>query len=204
MSRPHRLLFATTNSGKADELRAYLEDLPVEVLVTADLSDPPEIVEDRETLAGNARKKAEMLFEHAGIPTVADDTGLEVDALDGRPGVRSARFAGPDASDADNRDHLLEALDSAADRSARFRTVLAYVTEEGTRFYEGICAGTILREERGTGGFGYDRLFRPSEREATFAEMDPEQKNAISHRGRALRSFVEALEADLRTDSGGS
>lgn len=194
-SRP--LLFATTNAGKAEELAAYLDERSIELRILADLDDPPAVTEDRDTLRGNARKKAEVLFERVGVPTVADDTGLEVDALDGAPGVRSARFAGTNVSDAENRRHLLERLEGIDDRSARFRTVLAYVTGNGIRYFEGVCEGTILREGRGTGGFGYDRLFRPSGHEETFAEMSTEQKNRISHRGRALRSFARAIDAGV-------
>lgn len=197
MTEPRRLLFATTNAGKAEELAAYLNGLPVDLRFLADLEDPPEVAEDGETLESNAHKKAEVLFERVGYPTVADDTGLEVDVLDGAPGVRSARFAGPDVTDEDNRRRLLEVLEGETDRSARFRTVLAYVTDEGTRLYEGVCEGRILTEERGTGGFGYDRLFLPEGHDRTFAEMETETKNEISHRGRALRRFVRAIEEEI-------
>jgi len=150
----------------------------------------PDVVEDRDTLEGNAAKKAETIM------TLADDTGLEVQALDGAPGVWSARWAGPDCSPEDNRKKLLQELLDQNDRRARFRTVIALATPAGTSLYEGVCEGEITTREYGRAGFGYDALFRPDGYSQTFAEMDAAVKNAVSHRGRALGALLAALEAD--------
>ncbi len=190
-----QLIFATSNPGKADELRHYLRESSIDVQALRDLEDPPAVVEDQPDLRGNARKKAEAIFDHTGLPTVADDTGLEVAALDGRPGVHSARFAGPSADDAANRAKLLEVMRGEYDRRARFRTVLAFVRNGGVQYFEGVCEGVILPDEHGTGGFGYDPLFLPHGREYTFAELSKAEKNKISHRGRALEKFAKALRA---------
>lgn len=191
------IVLATRNPGKIAELRALLADLPVELVSAAEVADAPEVEEDAPTLEGNARKKAQALRLHTGLPALADDTGLEVDALGGAPGVRSARFAGPDADDAANRARLLRDLDGAADRAARFRTVLAFADGEDVRFFEGVCEGRITDTERGEGGFGYDALFQPEGGTRTFAEMPAEAKNAVSHRGRALRAFADFLHERL-------
>ena len=198
MSSLLTLLLATRNPGKVRELRALLADLPVTLRTPADLDVPPAVEEDRPTLEGNARKKARTLHAHTGLPTLADDTGLEVDALDGRPGVHSARYAGPDADDAANRAQLLRALDGASDRRAQFRTVVAWMDEDGTeRTFEGVCRGRIIEEERGAGGFGYDALFVPDGHTQTFAELSAAEKNRISHRARALQRFVAFLRDRL-------
>jgi len=156
----------------------------------------PDVVEDRDTLEGNAAKKAETIMKFTGYPTLADDTGLEVKALDGAPGVWSARWAGPDCSPEDNRKKLLQELLDQNDRRARFRTVIALATPAGTSLYEGVCEGEITTREYGRAGFGYDALFRPDGYSQTFAEMDAAVKNAVSHRGRALGALLAALEAD--------
>ena len=188
-----RLVLATRNPGKVAELRARLAGLDVDLVSAADL-DAPAVEEDADTLRGNAEKKARALYGHAGHAALADDTGLEVDALDGRPGVRSARYAGPDASDEDNRRHLLAELAGAPTRTARFRTVLAYADADGVHFFDGVCEGLITTEEEGTGGFGYDPVFRPTAGDGrTFAQMSAEEKNRISHRGRALDAFAAWL-----------
>lgn len=191
------IVLATRNPGKIAELRALLADLPVELVSAAEVAGAPEVEEDAPTLEGNARKKAQALRLHTGLPALADDTGLEVDALGGAPGVRSARFAGPHADDAANRARLLRDLDGAADRAARFRTVLAFADGEAVRFFEGVCEGRVTDAERGEGGFGYDALFQPEGETRTFAEMPAEAKNAVSHRGRALRAFADFLHERL-------
>lgn len=187
------LLLSTRNSGKVAEIAQALEGLPVRLLTPADVTDAPEVEEDKPTLEGNARKKAETLHRHTGLPTLADDTGLEVEALDGRPGVYSARYAGPQATDADNRACLLEELANQTNRTARFRTVLAFVEDGEAHLFEGICSGRILETERGTGGFGYDALFVPDGYTHTFAELTKTEKNAISHRGQAVHQFADFL-----------
>ena len=188
-----RLVLATRNRGKVAELAARLGT--AELVSAADLPDAPDVEEDADTLRGNAEKKARALFAHTGLPALADDTGLEVDALGGAPGVRSARFAGEAATDADNRRHLLRQLEGAPSRTARFRTVLAYVDDAGLQTFDGVCEGEILPAEAGAGGFGYDALFRPADGDGrTFAQMAAEEKNAISHRGRALDAFVAWMD----------
>jgi XTP/dITP diphosphohydrolase len=194
MSPIRRLVLGTGNAGKVEELRALLADLPIELVPGSSLAAPPDVVEDADTLTGNARKKAEAYRAAAGLPALADDTGLEVAALDGRPGVHTARFAGPDATPADNKRKLLDVLDGADDRRARFRTVVALVDDDGrAHTFEGVCEGTITTTPRGDGGFGYDPLFRPDGHEQTFAEMPSAAKNEISHRRKAL----DALRAFL-------
>ena len=189
-----RLVLATRNAGKVAELEARLAGLGVELVSAAALDDAPEVEEDAETLRGNAEKKARALWGHTGRPSLADDTGLEVDALDGAPGVRSARYAGEDADDEANRRKLLAELAGASTRTARFRTVLAYADGDGVRYFDGVCEGLIATEEEGAGGFGYDALFRPADGDGrTFAQMRTDEKNRISHRGRALDAFAAWL-----------
>jgi XTP/dITP diphosphohydrolase len=192
-----RIVLATRNPGKVAELRALLADLPVDLVSAAEVEGAPDVEEDAPTLEGNARKKAEALHRHAGLPALADDTGLEVDVLGGAPGVHSARFAGPDADAERNRARLLRDLEGAANRQARFRTVLAFADGGDVQFFEGICEGQITEAERGEDGFGYDALFQPEEEARTFAEMPAVAKNQISHRGRALRSFAVFLRDRL-------
>jgi len=194
MQRPSFLVLATGNPGKVDELRDLLADLSLTLIPASDLDDPPTVTEDADTLAGNARKKARTFYEHTGQSTLADDTGLEVAALDGRPGVHTARFAGPNATPDDNKRRLLEVMDGIDDRRARFRTVVALIDPTGTAHtFEGVCEGTITTAPRGDGGFGYDPLFQPDGHDQTFAEMPPAAKNEISHRRRALDALHKFL-----------
>jgi XTP/dITP diphosphohydrolase len=187
-----QLVCASANPDKVAEIQALLADA-VELLPRP--TDVPDVVEDADTLVGNARLKAAALVRATGRAAVADDTGLEVDALGGRPGVHTARYAGVGCSYADNRAKLLLDLAGVADRAAAFKTVALVMWPDGTELaVERVCPGTITTTERGVGGFGYDAIFRPDEGEgATFAEMDLAAKNAISHRGRAFRTLVEAL-----------
>ena len=197
MPEEMQLVLATRNQGKVAEMRALLGGLPIRLLSAAELPGAPDVEEDAPDLEGNARKKAEALHAHTGLPALADDTGLEVEALDGRPGVHSARFAGPGADDAANRARLLEELGSQTHRAAQFRTVIALAEADGVRHFEGVCRGRIIAEERGTGGFGYDALFVPEGETRTFAELSKHEKNAISHRGRALRQVAAYLRDRL-------
>lgn len=193
MSKP-RLVFATRNPGKVREIAQMLSDY-YDIVGLDAIGCTEDIPETAPTIPGNAIQKAEYVLEHYGAHCFADDTGLEVTALDGAPGVHTARYAG-EAKDADaNMAKLLDALDGAADRTARFRTVIALTTPEGTRIFEGVCEGHIAAQRSGTEGFGYDPLFVPEGGSATFAEMDAADKNAISHRGRAVRAMVEELKA---------
>lgn len=189
------LVLATKNPGKVAELRRLVAPNGIEVRSLVDDESAPDVVEDAPTLRGNALKKALTIAQYAKCASLADDTGLDVDALNGAPGVRSARFAGEDATDADNRKKLLAALDGAPSRSARFRTVLCYVLDDGEpAFFEGVCEGIIIDEERGEQGFGYDSVFVPRDGDGrTFAEMSAEEKNRLSHRAKALEQFVDAV-----------
>jgi XTP/dITP diphosphohydrolase len=196
VSRPE-IVCASANPDKVAEIAAILEG---SVTLLERPASVPDVVEDADTLVGNARLKAAAICAATGQPALADDTGLEVDALGGRPGVRSARYAGEGASYADNRRLLLAELagvDDPAGRTARFRTVALVRWPDGSELIaEGVCEGRITTVEHGTGGFGYDAVFAPSEGGgATFAEMGEQAKNAISHRGRALRALAGLLAA---------
>lgn len=190
-----RLVLASGNKDKIEELRTILQPLGITLLSTYDFPDLKEVSEDKQTLEGNALKKARYTAGETGLPAVADDTGLEVDALDGEPGVYSARYAGEEASYLDNMNKLLEELSSipTTERTARFRTVVAFIDSDREQTFHGVCDGRILKEPRGSGGFGYDPVFQPREYRKTFAELSPEQKHEISHRGRAIAKFVEWL-----------
>ena len=186
-----RLVLATNNPGKAAEIADILTD--VEVVPRPD--HLPEPVEDADTLLGNARIKARSLAEATGEPAVADDTGLEVDALGGAPGILTARYAGDDATYEDNWRKLLRDLEGVADRRARWRTVALVCWPDGTEVWaEGTCDGTIAPGPRGAQGFGYDPVFIPDGGDGrTFAELSREEKNVVSHRGRAFRALADAL-----------
>ena len=187
-----RIVCASANPHKVEELARLL---PSWVDLVARPSDIGDIDEDAPTLEGNAIIKAVEIANHASEWAISDDTGLEVEALNGAPGVRSARFAGEQATDAENRALLLAKLDGVTNRSARFRTVVALVSSKGDiHFVGGECAGTIAESERGDSGFGYDSLFVPTDGDGrTFAEMSGSEKDAVSHRGRALAQVPELL-----------
>ncbi|MEI6199322.1 MAG: RdgB/HAM1 family non-canonical purine NTP pyrophosphatase [Actinomycetota bacterium] len=187
-----RIVCASANPHKVEE---FARMLPSWVDLAPRPSDMGDIDEDAPTLEGNAIIKAVEIANHASEWAIADDTGLEVDALNGAPGVRSARFAGEHATDAENRALLLSKLDGLTNRSARFRTVVALVSSKGDiHFVGGECVGTIAESERGDGGFGYDSLFIPADGDGrTFAEMTGSEKDAVSHRGRAISQLPELL-----------
>ena len=202
------LVVATGNRGKLEELRALLAGLPVEVRSVGEMfEEPPVVVEDGDTFAANATKKARTVAHATMMLTLADDSGLEVDALGGRPGVRSARFAHERATDAENNAALLAALDALGDPPApqgfcaRFRCVLAlldpYTNGGEPRMVEGTCEGTITRAPRGSGGFGYDPLFVVDGTDKTMAELREDEKNRISHRARAFAALRPLLERVL-------
>jgi XTP/dITP diphosphohydrolase len=188
-----QLVCASANPDKVTEIQELLDGL-VDLLPRP--AGVPDVVEDADTLVGNARLKAAALCRATGLPAVADDTGLEVPALGGEPGVHTARYAGEGCSSADNRRRLLAELDGVTDRRAAFRTVAMIVWPDGAELaVDGVCTGVITSEERGTAGFGYDSVFRPDEGDgSTFAEMDAAAKHAISHRGRAFRALLDELE----------
>lgn len=199
MARGARLWLATANPGKVVEIGEILGDA---VSLVPRPEDLPETVEDAPTLEGNALLKARAVSSAVRGPALADDTGLEVDALDGAPGVRSARFAGEHATDAENVALLLRRLEGAPTRAARFRTVAALVDDDEVHAWDGVCEGTIASEPRGSGGFGYDPVFIPADGDGrTFAEMSAAEKHAISHRGRAFRSVAASLRAGQWGDS---
>lgn len=192
-----RLLVATRNRGKLKEIQAALQGLVDEVLCSADLPDLPETVEDGATFVDNALKKAREASQFSDLPVLADDSGLVVEGLNGRPGVFSARFAGPDADDAANNRKLLEelALLPSASRAAAFVCVMAFVHPDGTeQTFQGRVEGRILDGLRGEGGFGYDPLFLVDGFHQTMAELSLEEKNHISHRGQALHGFKVYLQ----------
>lgn len=188
-----KLVLASRNQHKIEELRALLSPLGIEVLSALDFPNLQEVEEDKPTLEGNALKKARYVFQETGIPSLSDDTGLEVKALNGAPGVYSARYAGEQATYEDNVLKLLDALQSQADRSAQFRTVVALVTSTEEFTFDGICEGEITTAQRGEKGFGYDPIFQPKGYSETFAELASSIKNKISHRGRAIQKFVDFL-----------
>jgi XTP/dITP diphosphohydrolase len=197
---PPRLLLASGNPGKLRELRAILRGLPVELVGLADAGagEPPEVAETGDTFLDNALEKARAYAAWSGLAAVADDSGLEVDALDGAPGVRSARYAGQGASDRANLDKLLAELDGVPPerRSARFRCAAVLVDPElGEWHADGVWEGRLLRAPRGGGGFGYDPVFVPDGWEVTSAEVDPATKDAASHRGQAFRALRPAIRA---------
>lgn len=190
------IVVGTRNRGKVAEIAAALAALPVEVVSMDEYPDVPEAEENGDTFAANAVMKATHYALHTGRPCLADDSGLEVDALGGAPGVYSARYAGPGGSDAACNAKLLGALAGvpAEGRTARFRCVLAYVDPDGTLLTaEGTCEGMIIDAPRGTGGFGYDPLFLYPGAGKTLAEMTLAEKNAVSHRGQAVRNMATIL-----------
>ncbi|OJF16352.1 MAG: non-canonical purine NTP pyrophosphatase [Bacillaceae bacterium G1] len=190
------VIIATRNPGKLKEFQAFFGQFGWKVQGLNDFPDVPEIVEDGRTFEENARKKAEALFDWTKRPVLADDSGLEVDALDGRPGVYSARYAGEGATDGQNIAKLLAELQGvpAGRRQARFRCVLVFILDEGRQLVaEGTCEGIILEKPRGDGGFGYDPVFFVPALGKTMAELSAEEKNRISHRGAALRQLAERM-----------
>lgn len=192
MKKLSRLVLATQNQHKLAEVGSWFAPWGLQVLALSDFTRemPPET---GETFAENAYIKARYGYEVSGLPTLADDSGLEVDALGGAPGVRSARYAGEGAGDAANNRKLLAELEGDGRRSARFRCAMALVVGEVTIQAEGTVEGIILREPRGSGGFGYDPLFWLPEHGMSMAELSAQEKNEVSHRARALAALVEKL-----------
>lgn len=191
-----QLVLATNNEHKIKEIRSLLKSLPLELLTLRDIPNIAPLVEDGTTFQENALKKATAVFQHTGLPSLADDSGLEVFYLNMLPGVYSARYAGPSATDERNNEKLLRAMRGVPPRRrrAQFRSVIAYVDKGFHELTEGTCMGTLGESPRGTNGFGYDPLFIPDGMAKTYAELTAEQKNDISHRAKSLRAMIEVLQ----------
>ena len=183
------LVFATNNAHKIKELQAIMGNR-IQLLSLKDIGCNEEIPEEQATLEGNASQKAFFIYNKYGYNCFADDTGLEIDALNGEPGVYSARYAGEEKSAEANMDKVLAGLLKIKNRNARFRTVISLVIDGIEKQFEGLVEGTILKEKRGISGFGYDPIFQPEGFSKTFAEMNLTDKNKISHRGRAVEKLV--------------
>lgn len=194
-----KLLIATHNEHKTQEIRNILlsSGLSINLSSLRDLGDMEEIPETGKTLAENALQKAKAGFERHNINCFSDDTGLEVEALGGAPGVFSARYAGPQCNPKDNIERLLKELKGVENRKARFRTIIALILDGKEYYFEGEVRGEIIEELRGEDGFGYDPIFLPEGSNLTFAEMEERAKNSISHRGRATQKLVEFLKDNL-------
>jgi XTP/dITP diphosphohydrolase len=188
-----KIVFASHNQKKATEIRSVLPT-GMTLLTLHDLELHEEIPEDEPTIEGNSAFKANWVLQRFGLPCFADDTGLEVSALNGAPGVHSARYAGPERSDDANMDKLLRALANEVDRSAQFKTVMTYCDGVIEQQFTGIVKGVIAKEKSGTEGFGYDPIFVPEDQQLTFAQMPLAQKNVYSHRARAMAQFLAFLE----------
>ncbi len=202
--REHRVVLASNNAGKLREFNALLTPLCFEVFAQRAFN-VPEAEETGLTFVENAIIKARNACLHTGLPALADDSGIEVDALNGRPGIYSARYAGPGASDQMNNELLLQSLEHVpeAERTARYRAIIVYLRhseDPAPIIAEGVWEGVILRAPRGTRGFGYDPLFWLPEIGKTSAELDPDHKNALSHRGQALRALLERLSPGARPE----
>lgn len=191
-----KLILASRNRHKIEELKLFLSDLPFDVLSLEDLPNAPALVEDGATFQENALKKARAINAHTKLLTLADDSGLEVFYRNGRPGVRSARYAGDTASDEENNEKLLKETRGVPPRRrhAQFRAVLALVGEGREDLAEGVCPGILAESPRGTNGFGYDPIFIPKGFARTYAELNAEEKNRISHRSRAFAVMRRTLE----------
>lgn len=189
-----KLVFATNNLHKLKEVQEMLSN-SIEVLSLKDIGCFEDIEETEITLEGNAKLKADYITKKYGFDCFADDTGLEVEALDGKPGVYSARYAGEHGNAEKNIEKLLVELKNKLSRKAKFRTIIALNLRNKQYLFEGICDGEILNEKTGVKGFGYDPIFKPSNASCSFAEMNSEEKNIISHRGIAIQKLVQFLNS---------
>ncbi|MFO8144837.1 MAG: RdgB/HAM1 family non-canonical purine NTP pyrophosphatase [Candidatus Syntrophosphaera sp.] len=195
-----RLLIASNNPDKISEIRVLLAGLDVQLLTLKDFPELPATVEDRDTISGNAMKKALEAAQNTALPCLADDTGLFIPALDMEPGVRAARFAGEHCSYKDNRDKVLRRMDTARERQAEFKTCVALAAPDGIiAIKEGVMPGAITFQERGENGFGYDSIFEPEGSGKTYAEMTDAEKNRVSHRARALHLMLPILKEFIST-----
>jgi XTP/dITP diphosphohydrolase len=187
-----KLVFATNNQHKLHEIKRLLGD-SFELLSLDDIGCAEDIPENQQTLEGNAAEKSFFVYDKYGVNCFADDTGLEIEALDGEPGVYSARYAGEGRNSEDNMNLVLDKLSVIKNRKARFRTVISLIIDGHETQFEGIVEGQILEEKRGQTGFGYDPIFQPLESELSFAQMPLDEKSKISHRGRAVQQLIEYL-----------
>lgn len=193
------LVLATRNKGKTAEIKALLKDYPIEIRNLDDFGPIPPIVEDGDTFEENAYKKASLTARYLGFPALSDDSGLVVDALNGEPGVHSARYAGEDATDAQRCEKLLQALGDNDNRRAHFACVISIAVPTGPALtYEAICDGEITQEPAGTSGFGYDPVFFYPEAGKTFAQMSMAEKSRFSHRGKALKELGKEIEIVIK------
>jgi XTP/dITP diphosphohydrolase len=188
-----KLIFATGNQHKVDEIQSAIGD-QVEIISMKQARIDIEIPEPHETLEENASEKSRTIFTLTGLNCFSEDTGLEVDALDGAPGVLSARYAGEEKSFDNNIDKLLRELSGKSNREAQFRTVISLMLDRKEWLFEGVCRGKIIREKRGEAGFGYDPVFVPDGAEKTFAEMSLQEKNRFSHRKKAADQLIQFLK----------
>lgn len=188
-----KLVFATNNAHKLEEIAAILGE-KIELLSLKDIGCTADIPETADTLEGNATQKAEYIYQQYGLDCFADDTGLEVEALDGAPGVFSARYAGEGHNSEDNMQKLLQNLQGVTNRKAQFRTVICMIWDGKKYLFEGICKGEIIEEKRGNAGFGYDPIFVPEGYNQTFAELGNDIKNSISHRAKAVELLCNFLK----------
>jgi XTP/dITP diphosphohydrolase len=189
-----KFLIATNNKGKLKEFNKILESLGIECISLKDMGIDIEVEETERTFLGNARLKAKELYKIAKIPTISDDSGLLVEALSGEPGVYSARYAGDECDDHKNIEKLLSNMENITNRNAEFRSVVYAVLDDNTELYaEGICEGEILFEKIGLNGFGYDPVFYVKEFGKSFAQLTDDEKNSISHRGRAIKQLKEKI-----------
>lgn len=195
-----KLIFATHNPNKVEEIRQIMPDY-IELLSLSDIDFHEDIAETGDTIEDNAKIKAEAIAKKFQMPCFADDTGLEVDALNGEPGVKSARYAGEDKNDSANRQKLLQNLEGKNPRNARFKTVISYINRDLEKTFIGICEGEISIKPAGDGGFGYDPIFKPKNKNQTFAEMSAEEKNSISHRALAFEKMMEFLKNQNKSNS---
>jgi len=184
------LIFATGNDNKVEEIRSFMGKNYI-IKSLKDISFLDDIPETSPTIEGNAIQKAQWVFDNLGYNCFSEDTGFEVEGLNGEPGVLSARYAGPERDPAANMKKVLDSLQGNENRKARFKTVIALIIDGEVKCFEGICEGEVTLTKQGTKGFGYDPIFKPNNFDITFAQMSMEEKSKISHRGRAMKKFVE-------------
>jgi XTP/dITP diphosphohydrolase len=188
-----QIVFATNNKNKLAEIQHLLTNKNIKILNLKDIGFEGDLPEEGRTIEANASQKANHIFDKYGYSCFADDSGLEIEALGGRPGVYSARYAGSARNDFDNMRKVLAEMKGQTNRRARFRTVIAFINNGVERHFEGVVYGNITEQPKGSGGFGYDPVFQPEGHELTFAEMTMQEKNSISHRAKAVNQLVEFL-----------